>query len=191
MPEGSDAQNEDRTQRTVNVETLRALGVPEDLINEAVRREESGVLETEQPADLLERIIKRGESQLLGHKMTDGTVYAGTSPDTGKAMFAAPSDAPLTYTFNEAAGYSKQLNAEKYLGHDDWRVPTKAELNVLYENRNKGALQGTFNLAGPLPAAWYWSSTEGDFNAWGQRFGDGDQGWGYRYVGSSLRCVRG
>src|SRR5260370_42273506 len=37
-----------------------------------------------------------------GDKMPDGTIYAGVSPDTGKAMYATPADAPLTYTVNAA-----------------------------------------------------------------------------------------
>src|SRR5260370_41766213 len=32
----------------------------------------------------------------IGDRMPDGTVYAGISPDSGKAMYATPTDAPLT-----------------------------------------------------------------------------------------------
>src|SRR5438552_817465 len=31
-----------------------------------------------------------------GDRMADGTIYAGVSPDTGKAMYTTPADAPLT-----------------------------------------------------------------------------------------------
>jgi hypothetical protein len=68
----------------------------------------------------------------LGAVMPDGTIYAGVSPDTGRPMFATPKDAPLTLTFDEAAEYAKELDAQ---GHKDWRVPAKAELNVLFQNR--------------------------------------------------------
>jgi hypothetical protein len=45
-------------------------------------------------------------------------------------------------------------------------------LNVLWENRSKGALKGTFT--GPYHAEWYWSSTEYNYyNARNQRFRDG------------------
>src|SRR5665213_2712242 len=40
---------------------------------------------------------------MIGDKMPDGTVYAGISPDTGKAMYARPEDESGSYSFNEAA----------------------------------------------------------------------------------------
>src|SRR5258708_5641271 len=64
--------------------------------------------------------------QLIDQREEDGTVYAGVSPDTGKDMYATPADAPLTYTFNQAMEYAARLDAH---GHQDWRVPTKDELN--------------------------------------------------------------
>jgi hypothetical protein len=48
--------------------------------------------------------------------MTDGTVFAGISPDTGKEMFAKAADAPLSYTFNEARKYAKDLDAHGHQG---------------------------------------------------------------------------
>ena len=124
-----------------------------------------------------------------GDRMPDGTIFAGISPDTGRPMYAAPADAPLTMKWKAAMKYAAKLDA---YGHHDWRVPTKAELNVLYENRDKGALKGTFNVTGSHPAGWYWSSTEIDYGyyARGQHFSDGDQGWYGKGDDSSLRCVR-
>jgi hypothetical protein len=123
-----------------------------------------------------------------GDEMEDGTTYAGTSPDTGKPMYTTPKNAPGTYTFNEAAKYAKNLDAH---GHHDFHVPSKGELNVLWENRNKGKLKGTFNETGSDPAGWYWSSSQFNIgNAWAQRFSDGNR---YNYgkgFDSSLRCVR-
>ena len=75
-------------------------------------------------------------------------------------------------------------------GHKDFRVPTKGELNVLYENRNKGKLKGTFNETGSAPAGWYWSSSQTYLTAWAQRFSDGHQSNDARIYYSSLRCVR-
>src|SRR5439155_1650460 len=66
-----------------------------------------------------------------GDHMPDGSIYAGVSPDEGQAMYTTPKDAPLTYTFNEARKYAEELDA---CGHQDWRVPTKGELNVLFQN---------------------------------------------------------
>jgi hypothetical protein len=122
-----------------------------------------------------------------GDVMADGTIFAGISPDTQRPMYATPADAPATYTFNEAAKHAKHLAAH---GHRDFRVPSKGELNVLWENRNKGALKGTFNETGSTPAGWYWSSSPGNHNAWAQLFDDGYQRVNYRHRNSSLRCVR-
>jgi hypothetical protein len=150
--------------------------------------------------------------------MPDGSIYAGISPDTNRRMyvtakdaglnffqklfqnvlqrvFQQPLDSSLTTTFNKAQKYAKNLNAH---GHKDWCLPTKAELNVLFENREKGALKGTFNLTGSECAGDYWSSTpNGDGHVWGQRFSDGNQ-WGRYYSNNdygrynicSVRCVR-
>jgi hypothetical protein len=123
-----------------------------------------------------------------GDKMPDGTVYAGISPDTGKAMYAAPADASLTMTFNGAKEYAQDLITQKAHGHDDWHVPTKNELNVLFNNR---AAIGGFNVSGSFPAGWYWSATPLDtWIAWGQRFSDGRQDNDGKDFRSSVRMVR-
>jgi hypothetical protein len=123
-----------------------------------------------------------------GDKMPDGTVYAGISPDTGNAMYAMPADASVTYAFNEAQKYAQTINACKEHGHDDWRVPTKAELNMLFNNR---AAIGGFNVSGSSPAGWYWSSSQDDtWLAWSQRFSVGAQFSYFKDLHSAVRCVR-
>jgi len=121
----------------------------------------------------------------IGARMPDGTVLAGISPDTRKPMYVTPADAPLSYTFNEAKEYAAKLYAH---GHDDWRVPTKNELNVLFNNR---AAIGGFDVSGSYPAGWYWSASQyGKWTAWNQRFSDGCQGDDLEDWRSALRCVR-
>jgi hypothetical protein len=120
-----------------------------------------------------------------GDRMADGTVFAGVSPDTGKPMYATPADAPLTMTWKAAIEYEAKLDAH---GHKDWRVPTKSELNVLFNNR---AAIGGFDESGSDPAGWYWSCSQNtNYNAWDQRFSDGDQYDRNKFIDSSLRCVR-
>jgi len=100
-------------------------------------------------------------------------------------MYATPADAPLTYTFNQAQKYAAKLDAH---GHQDWRVPTKGELNVLFQNR---AAIGGFDISGSDPAGWYWSSSQVTTNgAWDQRFSYGHQGYNSKSNDASLRCVR-
>jgi hypothetical protein len=67
-------------------------------------------------------------------------------------------------------------------------VPTKNELNVLFNNR---AAIGGFDISGSNPSGWYWSSSFYDkWNAWGQRFSDGFQNDFSKVYPSSVRCVR-
>ena len=120
-----------------------------------------------------------------GYKMPDGSIYAGISPDTGKPMYTTLADAPLAMTFNKATEYAKALDMH---GHGDWRLPTKAELNVLFNNR---AAIGGFNVSGSTPAGWYWSGTQSlKWFAWRQDFSDGYRDGFDKVHHSSVRCVR-
>ena len=121
----------------------------------------------------------------IGDTMPDGTIYAGDSPDTGKPTYAMAADAPLTMKWQDARDYAKALDTH---GHKDWRLPTKGELNMLFNNR---AAIGGFKVTGSDPAGWYWSvSQSSNESAAGQLFSSGAQGE-YRKVGhSSVRCVR-
>lgn len=126
-----------------------------------------------------------GEEPKIGDAVPDGTIYAGLSPETGKAMYTTPRDAGRTLTWKRAMAFAARLDAH---GHCDWRVPTKAELNVLFQNR--GAIGG-FETSGRNANGWYWSSSKDvDDTAWGQDFSDGLQISYGKILGSSLRCVR-
>ena len=125
-------------------------------------------------------------SLTVGQTMTDGSIFAGVSPDTGRNMFVTPADAPLAYTFNQAQDYAEALDGH---GHRDWRVPTKGELKLLFDNL---AAIGGFDLSGAFPSGWYWSSSQDtSYSAWSQRFSDGHQSEHGDAMSSSLRCVRG
>ena len=129
--------------------------------------------------------VQGGIMDSLRQRMPDGTVYAGASPYARTSTYTTPADAPGLYTWKKGAEYCAALDAG---GHRDWRVPTKGELHVLFENRDA---IGGFNISGSYPAVWYWSSSQFDYDsAWDQRFSDGDQGINLKLDGSSLRCVR-
>jgi uncharacterized protein (TIGR02145 family) len=67
-----------------------------------------------------------------------------------------------SFSFNDA-----KLECEKIGG--GWRVPTKDELNILFENKES---------IGQFTDGFYWSSTKDESSvsfAWGQRFEDGFQ----------------
>jgi hypothetical protein len=143
---------------------------------------------TEQQWNIMRDLLKEATTESdpePGDKMPGGTIYAGISPDTHRPLYTTPEDAPLTYTFNEARKYAAKLDA---YGYHDWRVPTKGELNVLFQN--KAAIRG-FGVSLSGPAGWYWSSTEGNlYDAWVQRFSTGDQNTFITNFYSSLRLVR-
>jgi hypothetical protein len=70
-------------------------------------------------------------------------------------------------------------------------LPSREELQQMYQARNVGALKGTFNATGSDPAGWYWSSSQSSrYHAWAQRFSYGDQLSYTKSDASSLRCVR-
>lgn len=121
-----------------------------------------------------------------GDKMQDGTIFAGISPETSKPMYTAPTDERGAHAFNDAAWHAKNNAA---LGHKDWRMPSKGELNVLFNNRSA---IGGFDQTGRDTDGWYWSCSESDgHDAWAQRFSDGAQSHYSQYCASSLRLVRG
>ena len=63
-----------------------------------------------------------------------------------------------------------------------WRLPTKEELNILYQNKDK---------IGGFAYDYYWSSTEdGSGSAWVQNFGNGNLGYGYKFYPYYVRAVR-
>ncbi len=133
-------------------------------------------------------IATKAAAAEVGDVMEDGTIYAGVSPTTHKRMFVASADASLRKTFNQAVDYAASL---KIGGHNDFRLPDKDELNVIFGNKDKGALKNSFRLTTGVSASWYCSSTpEGNDKAWVQLFVAGQQIADSRDNRSWVRCVR-
>ncbi len=87
------------------------------------------------------------------------------------------------YDFPEQMNWKDANKACAELG-DGWRLPTKDELNTLYQNKNE---IGNFN--GDV----HWSSTEAVnrySNAWLQYFLDGSQNFDYKFYTYYVRAVR-
>lgn len=117
----------------------------------------------------------------VGAEMSDGTIYAGISLDTHEPMFTTRADASLSCTFKQAQEYVQELEAK---GYEDWRIPTKGELKVLFQNR--AAIGGFLGDE-------YWSSSHPVLNydeMWVQRFDDGGLEANDLQHHASLRFVR-
>jgi hypothetical protein len=88
--------------------------------------------------------------------------------------------------FHNRSDYAAKLCADLiYGGYDDWFLPSKDELNMMYENLKQNDLG---NFAG----SWYWSSSQSSTDknrAWGQTFYSGNQSDKIKYD-HSIRRVR-
>jgi hypothetical protein len=124
-----------------------------------------------------------GDRMPRGHANA-GWIYAGISKTTHEPFYVAPKD----------SGVFQWQEAKEFAAKEGSRLPSKEELNQLYDAKDKGALKGTFNVTGSASVGWYWSSRDtSDFGydfAWAKRFSDGYQGSNGQYNDSSLRCVR-
>ena len=115
----------------------------------------------------------------------------GTGKHGLEAIDSDYSETGLPQTFNwddaiaNAASYnSPSCPTDPQLTPWCWHLPTKTELELLYEQRN--VVSNNFNKS-------YWSSTEAVIDsskAWNQRFSDGIQGYNDKISYLSVRFVR-
>jgi hypothetical protein len=118
-------------------------------------------------------------SDLLNYHVGD------TGPEKGTVFYVDDSgchglEAKATDEINSLSWKDAYIAANTY--GSGWHLPTKTELKVLYEHRNR---------VGGFAKDDYWSSTELDSNsAWIQGFGNGDQDRYNKYSRLSVRAVR-
>jgi hypothetical protein len=117
----------------------------------------------------------------------DGGIYVGLSAENGKPLHTTYRDEREYLTFDEALAAAGQLKAVHPTAH----VPTPEELDKnLFDNRNTGALKGTFNTSGSFPASVYRSSASYYYDgARVQYFDDGYQHYGDRGDRLPVRLV--
>jgi len=121
----------------------------------------------------------------LGTVMEDGTIFAGISPDTNKPMYAAPADESRPMNFNKAAKRASELSKETGKAY---RVPSAAELGVLFNNR---AAIGGFKQKDVGIDSFYHSSTPTRLSgARMQNFEDGNKRTVWKSADLSVRLVR-
>lgn len=106
-------------------------------------------------------------------------IVAAQSNDTPGGNFAAKVAADFSV---QEDGLTACTDSVDEICHGDWYLPSKHELNLLYQQRG---------VVGGFTDSFYWSSTEGDAaHAWYQVFGDTTQGNGVKYNPLRVRAVR-
>ena len=108
-------------------------------------------------------------------------------PNTAALVIAMGTVAYIDYntTNNTTENYAARLcTLYETGGYDDWFLPSKDELNLMYRNlklHNIGNLMNTY----------YWSSSEEtNYHAWTQSFTSGTQENNGRYLSSRIRPIR-
>jgi hypothetical protein len=100
----------------------------------------------------------------------------GVEAGTGKQNTRNIMDASVQAAVNAPA--ARLCDRLEYGGYDDWYLPSKNELGLMYMNLKVDGI-------GSFGNEWYWSSSEsGRDGAWTQNFGNGVQdGNGFAYPG--------
>lgn len=112
--------------------------------------------------------------QFIGTSSAVGTGAANTT-----AIVSGCSDTPI----------AARICADLTLGgYDNWFLPSKDELNLMYSNIGQGSSLGNI---GNFDYAFYWSSTESvNDTAWYRSFGSGNKNFIYKYLTFDVRAVR-
>ena len=107
-----------------------------------------------------------------------------TTGATGTAVGAGQANTTKIVATQGAGNYAAKLCDDLVLnGYSDWFLPSKDELNLLYQQRS---------VVGGFSSYNYWSSTEGIND--GESFQSFSNGWQYgtnKYGALYVRAVRG
>jgi len=106
-----------------------------------------------------------------------------TTTTTGTSIGDGKSNTTKIVQVQGDGNYAAKICDDLVLnGYDDWFLPSKDELNMLYQNRN---------MIGGFSTDYYWSSSEYNYNnAWIQNFDNGFQDAYNKYTTCSVRAVR-
>lgn len=128
--------------------------------------------------------------------------YAGTNGNT-MAYGAGPLSGKLntsfiisTHGYGDGSTYAARICneiqiAEGGIIYGDWYLPSKYELNLMYQIKTTINTTALANNGSEFSSYWYWSSSEfSSNNAWGQKFSDGRQANGSKNTDVGVRAVR-
>ena len=118
----------------------------------------------------------------------DATGAIGTAVGTGStntdAIISVQGETATSY----AAGLARAYNGG---GYTDWFLPSKDELNQMYQNKSTINTTALANGGSTFLSESYWSSTEYSSNwAWIQAFNYDSQGYNVKYDQDFVRAVR-
>ena len=130
--------------------------------------------------------------------------YAGTYGNTqakGDGPFSGEANTSIIIAAQVAIGddgstYAARICNELQVTeggktYGDWYLPSKEELNLMYQNKATIDATAGVNGGSGFASAYYWSSTEvNNGNAWLQYFDGGFQYYSYKYIAYRVRAVR-
>ena len=123
------------------------------------------------PNDLAKTYVFGGYGTTIGN--------TSTAVGTGKSNTEA-----IVKKLGNGTSAAKACSDYTYNGYDDWFLPSKDELNLMYTNLCKKGL-------GNFRDSFYWSSSEGSrYNAWSQDFSNGNQNYYDRDGSKYVRPIR-
>lgn len=114
-------------------------------------------------------MLVRGKTGYGQNAFTDNG--NGTLTDTSTGLMWTQNDSGKAMSWQDALAWAQRANAEKYLGHADWRLPNVKELQILVDygrspnTTGSAAINPRFkvtpitNEAGQKDYPAYWSST--------------------------------
>lgn len=114
------------------------------------------------------------------------SVSTGTATGTGaantQAIVLAFGDAE---PFQQVTDYAAKLASDLFHGgYDDWFLPSRDELGLMYDNLEVEGL-------GDFGQTWYWSSSQFDSaSAWRRNFDNGDEDYNDTDLGLRVRAAR-
>jgi len=116
---------------------------------------------------------------------TEWGCYGSSIGGTGTALGTGAANTAKIVAGCSQAGIAARICNELVLnGYSDWFLPSKDELNLMYQNLKQAGLGG-------FADDWYWSSSEcSSGNAWEQSFDNGYQNSGSKYYNGRVRAVR-